>query len=498
SPSLWTSVMVFSDKAVNCRLALKLCLQIEQLVWRYSFVEPHERTRLRLTPVDPSVNGGGTWNSAIRLGGFRSLLTGIDGGVPYSKWADNFYQEVYYSPDVSLCQGEITVDELHGRPPYRSGGPYLNVKVQTSLPKAGKVEDSVYYDVSGTHRYEGGFCPPALSWWGSGWAATPLAFLTRNSNALLPDVAPYFDAAWLKAKPKLEFASLYVFLKEAEDIPRSLFTTSRFFHDSWLKLGGEGGPKVMTPKRIADQFINQQFGWAPFLSDVKSFGDIYFKAQQIFDKIRRENGRGVRQHVEVYKDEDVSDIVPYTVLSGPDSFAIPCFPVAFPGSFFLRSPAYRVYETNSLSIHASGKFSYYRPEFDDSLGEYNSFWNEFLRYITVSGLRPTPSNIYKAIPWTWLADWVSSLGARIQRLSDEALDSVVAQYFYITALRKVTRTMEVELPFAEGFKRFKFEVSYQSKQRVSADNPYGFRLSWSDLSPRQLTILAALGISKKT
>jgi hypothetical protein len=465
-------------------------------IWRF-ILSGETRIRRRVIPVDPKINGGGPWNSVISLGGFRAKGVVRDGTSYPEEWQPSFYQTAEYAPSVSACSAEVTVDELHGKYPYRTGGPFLHVKVTTAQPISGRVLDGVRYNVSGTKRYEGGFAPPDLAYWGGGWASAPLAYYS-TSNALIPDVAPYFDRAWRSAKPKLELAGLFQFLAEAEDVPRTLLTTADGFSRIWKRMGGEVGPPIMQPKHIADQFVNEQFGWAPFLRDLQSFKSLYDTAQREMERIRSENGRWVKKRVKVFKDETVETILEQEAV-GVDSYALPIFPFGFPTDFFLRRPSWRVYETTTHSIAASGKFRFYRPEFDDSGGQnYDSAWNKAMRWITISGLRPTPSNIYKIIPWSWLADWVSSLGTQIQAISDSAIDSVAAAYFYITSHLTKIRTFEIDLPFVAGFQRLKFETKFECKQRVSADSPYGFNLTWDQLSPKQLAILGALGISRKT
>jgi len=361
-----------------------------------------------------------------------------------------------------------------------------------------------YYSIDGTHRYEGGFMPPENGWWGGGWAATPGAF-TSQSNALLPDVAAYFDRAWRMAKPKLEMASLYVFLREIGDTVPMLQTSAKALGLSWqsttlLKDGVTRGTSLssrkMEAKDLAEHFINHEFGWAPFLGDLKSFYTTYLDASEIIKKINDENGKWVRKSVGVTKDVSDEVILEHTEPFNSISYSVPCFPVGFPSSFFVSPPSWSITEKTSLSIHASGKFRFYRPEFDVTLPDYTSAWNQVMRYVKIYGLEVNPYHIWQATPWTWLVDWVTNIGSYIQRMSDSLEDQVAAAYFYITAHKRVERTFTVKLPFAAGLKVLTFVRSYTSKQRVSADSPYGFRVSWDSLSPERLAILGALGITR--
>jgi hypothetical protein len=171
-------------------------------------------------------------------------------------------------------------------------------------------------------------------------------------------------------------------------------------------------------------------------------------------------------------------------------------PAGMPADFFTSPPSWKLYETTRLSVRASGKFRFYRPEFDITLPDYSSAWNKAMRYIKIYGAEVSPWHVWQSVPWTWLADWVSNLGNYVERLSDTYEDQVAAAYFFITAKKHIERRLEISLPFASGLKTLSFKKSFSSTQRVSADSPYGFNLTWENLTPKRLAILSALGISK--
>jgi len=486
---------------------------------------PSTRYRFRVTGVDPKVNNGGAWNSPIKLGEFQDLVTTITGGVPHSVWGSP-YNPQSYSPDNSACVVEQSWDEIHPRtkrrstdftepgqvPFYNTGGPFLKLRIDTAIPFEGIMGSGTYYNRDRTRRYVGGFMPPPNTEWGLGWGLSPLSY-TGSSNALLPDVAAYFDRAWRSAKPQLEMSSLYVFLREIEDVVPMLKTSAQVFclayqkanklvktttENGWVFIyhGSQLGWRYMRPKEIAEHFINHEFGWAPFLGDLKSFFTTWLDASELIKKITDENGKWVRKSVGVTKDVTDVTLLDYTAPESSTSYSIPCFPVAFPADFFTMPPSWKITEKTSLSIHAAGKFRFYRPEFDMTLPDYSSAWNKVMRAVKLYGLEVNPYHIWQATPWTWLVDWVTNIGSFIQRMSDTLVDQVAAQYFYITAHKRIERTLTVKLPFANGLKTLNFVRSYSAKQRVSADSPYGFRVSWDSLSPERLAILASLGITR--
>jgi len=486
------------------------------------------RYRLRVDRLDSVAPDGHNWNSLVHLGDFQDKLIEYHDGHPVEIGWGLPHSPVDYAPELSAIAVEQTWDELHPRsrrkstaftadgdkPFYNTGGPFLNVKIDTGSPSSGVLSSGTYYNVSGTRRYVGGFMPPPSWSWGGGWGDFPLAY-TGNSNALLPDVAPYFDRAWSMAKPKLEYANLYTFLREIGDVVPMLETSAKAFGLQYAnnpkRVGlrtdyGEvismyKGPRLdtrrMEPKDLAEHFINHNFGWAPFLGDISDFASTYVDAEQIIKKISDENGKWIRKKVKVHKDDRNETLVDYTAPVSSSSYSLPCFPYGFPADFFLSPPSWTVTESEKISISASGKFRFYRPDFDMSLPDYSSAWKRVTRAMKIYGAEISPYHIWQATPWSWLADWVSNLGAHIQRLQDSIEDQVAAAYFFITAHKSIERTMTIKLPFSTGLVTLVFKRSFASKQRVSADSPYGFRLSWDDLSPKRLAILGALGITRK-
>lgn len=484
------------------------------------------RYRFRVGRIDGVKPDGSNWNDVIPVGHFRDKVFVTENGVTRSYWG-NPYSPQSYVPEYGVTRTEQTWDETHGRPKgrnakrdphgrlfYDTGGPFLNVKIDTGMPNSGVFGRTTLYSTGGDHMYEGGFVLPSAVYWGGDWASSPLAYTTA-SNALLPDVAPYFDRAWRKAKPALEFASLYVALREAKDLNRMLSTTAKLnalqyqktdayktvFDDlgrsSLVHTGARISTKKMGPPNVAEQFLNHQFGWAPFLKDLGQFYQTWVNADDHIRRITMENGQWVRKKVRVEKAKEHS-VISQTQMAPSSSYALPCFPASMPGYFFTAPPYYDVVEDKTTTINAVGKFRFYRPEFDITLPDYTSAWNQVMRYVKIYGLSVNPYHVWQATPWSWLVDWVSNVGAFVERLSDIATDHVAAAYFYITAKRVIKRRMNIHLPLAQGHRILTFERTFISKQRVAADSPYGFHLTWDALSPRRLAILAALGITRRS
>jgi len=110
----------------------------------------------------------------------------------------------------------------------------------------------------------------------------------------------------------------------------------------------------------------------------------------------------------------------------------------------------------------------------------------------------SPSNIYKAVPWTWLIDWFTDFGSVVDRLQDIGLDGIASKYLYLMRHDFREVVLKQTLPFKNGGAvTLEFNRVTDVKIRRESDSPYGFGLSWGSLSPKQLAILVALGVSRK-
>jgi hypothetical protein len=106
-----------------------------------------------------------------------------------------------------------------------------------------------------------------------------------------------------------------------------------------------------------------------------------------------------------------------------------------------------------------------------------------------------PSNIYKATPWTWAIDWFTHFGHNIDQMQDQ-LDNIAFKYLYVTHHKITQYVFTQHLPLKDmGVQHLTWTRVNETKQRREADSPFGFGLSWSQLSANQIAILAALGVT---
>lgn len=405
------------------------------------------------------------------------------------------------APESPYQRLEITRDDIHPGPPYRSGGPFLNVKVELPsllVREAGRPDTGTSFYNGWIQQYRGGFVPLFTNF-------DPVPYnkyadadqLLADEDNTVPSSAAFEPEVYPKLRPKLEKAGLTVSLAELRDLPRMLQSTAKYFSQVWnLGVGPtRATPQVfMAPKRVADDFLNVNFGWIPFVSDLRRLRQVYENQGQYISRITRENGLWHKR--KWVHDESESTTV---VGSGTGYAVIPSGPLIDKmcvADGLGRKAYWQMVLNVKKRVWSEGSFKYYRPEFDDTQSGYHSAYNQVSRYLTLYGLRISPSTVYNATPWSWLVDWASNVGDHVDRVTDWGVDGIVARYMYLMTHFERRLELTQVINFRGGPIAMTWTRLIESKQRQEAGTPYGFGLA-SGLSARQIAILAALGLSRK-
>lgn len=451
-----------------------------------------KRFRYRVTPglSSQSVLGeyhyflNGKWQSAT------TALAGIGAGDC----------RVFVPGNLPNTKGEYCWDDLHPGPPWRSGGPFS--KVTVSVPtnevsawgwheKPGSSYPSYWLGNVPT-AWSGGFIPYGIE---SHDLYAPMygsVSVIMDTPALAPDLSAWGPEAWAKTAPRIEMAGGFVALAESRDLPRMLGQTASGFHDVWKTMGGNLVKPDMAPKKIADQFLNLQFGWIPFLSDIKKFHSAFQNTASYMSRMSHGNDKW-----KVYRRTLVKDFASTKIHEGTEWWVLPT------GQFIQshltdgQSSKSEIWLEESTLVTSSGRFKWYKPEFDLTSGGYDNPLSAINRQMTMYGVRISPSNVWRATPWTWLADWGVNIGRNIDRLSEFLLDGVVSEYLYVMARNVRRLRFRQTIPFTTGPVVLEFTRMIEVKQRQAAGSPYGFDSPWESLSPMRLAILGALGLSRR-
>lgn len=403
-----------------------------------------------------------------------------------------------YFSRIETCE-----DQLHAGPPYLSGGPFTSIKIDSGLPSgivgtgkfhSGTRELSVWGVGRGPYTYSGGFCNPIFPPYADGFHMTSQSQVASQMRGLVPDAGSlYGPDAWNKTKPRLEKAGIGVALAEIRELPKMLSKTAKIFSEGWKLIAGSTAKQGvrMLPKKAGDHFLNHQFGWVPFLSDVEKAINVAIDSKEIIEKLSRENGKDVRRRRTLVTNSN-------QFLARKDSgwFMEPAGDTI--GGLMEAEGAYReLHVQQDVVVTSSGSFRYYRPEFDLGDPQYWGALNRLKREMTIHGARINPSFVYNITPWTWLIDWFSNAGDHVDMITDWGSDGLAAKYLFVMAHTTTLVKFIQFVPWKSGPARYELHRVIDIKQRVNANTPYGFSLSWGDLTARQLAILGALGLSRK-
>jgi hypothetical protein len=248
--------------------------------------------------------------------------------------------------------------------------------------------------------------------------------------------------------------------------------------------------KTLTARKAGGEFLNVEFGWLPMISDMRSIAHGITHAQTVVDQYVRDAGRQVRRQFSFPVEKTRTEIE----YEGPNS-----------GYGYLNPPSTtllfsmgqgRTVETRTRSVHRwfSGAFTYHLPT---SLTNVIGDPEIALKAKQVLGLELTPETVWNLTPWSWAVDWFSNTGDVISNLSDWALDGLVMRYGYMmeTTIDSVRYSWKPTNPVKGKPTPSALEFVTVTKQRVGA-NPFGFGITWDGLSPIQVAIAAALGMSR--
>lgn len=375
-------------------------------------------------------------------------------------------------------------DEAHPGPPWKSGGPLAIWKGEDG---GLTIQDSVYWS-GGNSRYEyiyeggficylyrmlGDFLIPDFEW---------SQITDQESELSWGDESDWGATAWNRFKPGKPGASLAVTVAEAAEMSQMLKTTALVFRNVWRGLRSSSGRGLS--KEAANQHLNTQFGWIPFVNDCRSLYDTYQNADKMLAQLIRDNNKWIyRRGTLVDEKQTPIDTVEHSHTAhwptlGPD--------------YGVHDPygEHHIITYEMRRVWFSARFRYCIPQRKiDSVN-----WRKDARR-RLFGTDITPEVIWELVPFSWLADWFSNAGDVIANMDDGLTENLAAKYAYIMGHNSVRRDVVSTLNAESGTSHATWTYKLERKQRVAA-NPFGFGLTGADLSTRQLSILGALGLSR--
>jgi len=259
--------------------------------------------------------------------------------------------------------------------------------------------------------------------------------------------------------------------------------------------------KLMKPSKeeISSDFLNQQFGWKPLVSDLTKTLSAVIDAKKHLRQLIRDSGRNVRRSY--YFDEerwsDAPVVLPlqtpkHGTYSGSNNLPTTAL---FPTTSSWRTGTLTDTVEYYRQVWFKGAFSYALPGVSTQLDRIERLESEFNHLL---GTRLTPDLLWNLAPWTWLADWNWNIGDLLTNVTLLNSDGLVIRYGYMMAHTKVfhIRTLSGCRKPSGGFHpshSISFFSQRKERQRV---NPYGFGSNPGSYTNRQWAILGALGMTR--
>lgn len=354
----------------------------------------------------------------------------------------------------------------HAGPPYNSGGPFLLAKWEF-VPYVYTVNP--VYKIS---RWYGGQYTVDLQGRRLGLSASTLQSLysaARQSGA----------SAIARSNPTKPHVDMVTAVGEllTDGLPSIVGTASARNAASSFR----GKPL----SSLSKDYLSYQFGWLPLVSDVRKFASTVIRADELIRQYERGSGKDQKRQLSIPID------MPDTPSPWTKTSSTP-----WPTDTAPYGPWGLGTTSASFSVEArswfEGCFRYYVPK--SGLGRYATLARKLY------GVRLTPDVLWNLAPWSWAADWFGNVGDVMSNISSLGSDAVALKYGYVMRGLGFHNqiTTRVPLTWAGHPKQVTLGAreSLVYKTRVPA-NPYGFSVDVPKLSPRQISILAALGLSRR-
>jgi hypothetical protein len=257
------------------------------------------------------------------------------------------------------------------------------------------------------------------------------------------------------------------------------------------EIGSEGVPgipgihmreRVSLARRLGSGYLTHAFGWAPLLRDVQQFAEAVVHADEILKNYRHLQRRNIRVRYEFPTATQTSTAIGALGLT-PSTNSV----VGASGSATF---------TTTKKTWFEGCYWYHLPVGDTPSSKSSLYAAEARKLLNTS---VTPEVLWNVAPWSWAADWAGNIGDVMSNVSHLGRDGLVLRYGYLMQEIKSVETISGVCTAGSSPKleigNARRTVASVVRKRIAA-SPYGFGVTYDGLSPSQVAVLAALGLSK--
>lgn len=238
------------------------------------------------------------------------------------------------------------------------------------------------------------------------------------------------------------------------------------------------GSTVMEQTRLAkkagSEYLNTEFGWLPLVRSVRDFAKTVKDADDIL--------RSYQEHSNIALKRSYHWPMTYESKFSQTDFNCDRLDMGvFKGGGRFQYRRQRKWFEASYIYHLPTGSSQ-----NDKFRRYGSYARKLL------GVTLSPEVLWNLAPWSWAADWFGNVGDVLHNVSALGTDGMVMRYGHVMCHTEHVVTDYGELP--SGGPQVHVFTTEQKIRRVAT--PFGFGVSYSSLSGKQIAIVSALGLSR--
>lgn len=240
-------------------------------------------------------------------------------------------------------------------------------------------------------------------------------------------------------------------------------------------------------KAASGEYLNAVFGWLPLVSDMKDTAQSILDGNTILENYSNASGTWVHREFEFAPLESVKEFIAGNTIPTYAGGA------SLGNEFNNGVKPVTCVRVSKTRRWFSGAFTYHAASANDSL---QSCLGLNTSAEKLFGVSLTPDLVWELVPWSWAIDWFSNAQSIVHNISSFELAGLVMPYAYIMEETSIvdTYTMPPDTVRNRTVHLPPCTFTHTVKRRREA-NPFGFGLRWDGLSPTQLAITAALGIT---
>nr|UJQ85872.1 MAG: hypothetical protein 1 [Leviviridae sp.] len=236
--------------------------------------------------------------------------------------------------------------------------------------------------------------------------------------------------------------------------------------------------KTLAAKNAGGDYLNVEFGWLPLVRGIRDFAETVKKSDDIV--------RTYQEHANIVMKRSYEWPVLRNSAAEPiNSGSVPTDGGSWLGGGYWQS----IYQRTWFEAD----YVYYLPTggaVNDKIRRFGSYARKLY------GIDLTPEVLWNLAPWSWAADWFANTGDIMHNISAIGTDGLAMRNAYVMCHTRQESQQSGYNNLAGPGSTMGIRYKLTESKTRRPGTPYGFGLNWDGFSPKQIAIIAALGISR--